>query len=151
MAKLLTAVGAALVLMAPQARAEEKAAAGKELVGGYMIVSGEKDGKAEPEERVKGSTVLFTEDTITVTDKDKKQAYVATYKLDAKSKPWVITMTATAGEGKGKETRGLVETTDGGGVRLIYSLPGGDLPKGFKTADRQLMFTLKKLEKAKDK
>src|SRR5262245_6352710 len=69
MTRALMAIGSGVLLAAGlPAHAAEKPAAGKALVGGYEIVSGEKDGKPEPEERVKGSTVLFTEDTVTVTD-----------------------------------------------------------------------------------
>ena len=43
-----------------------------DLVGTYTIVGGEKFGQPEPAERVAGSTVKFTDTTVTVTDKSKQ-------------------------------------------------------------------------------
>ena len=57
------------------------------LVGRYTITSGEKEGSKEPEERIKGTTVTFTKDTVIVADKDKKEIYSATYKLDTTTTP----------------------------------------------------------------
>jgi hypothetical protein len=31
-------------------------------------------------------------------------------------------------------------------VRLIYALPAGEVPVGFKTKEKQLMFVMKKVE-----
>ena len=117
-----------------------------DLSGRYVIVAGEKAGRKEPEERVKGTSVQFTRDTITVFDKDKKQTYYATYKLDAGTTPWRITMRATAAPNKVIVSHGLIERR-GDTVRLIYSLPGNDPPKGFKTAEGQLMFVMRAMKK----
>src|SRR5689334_22135303 len=75
------------LLVAAQAVGDKPAQAGSglkasELVGGYTIVSGEKFGLEEPEERIKGSTVRFSDDRVVVTDKDKKEVYGATYELE---------------------------------------------------------------------
>ena len=49
----------------------DKACTPEDLVGRYVIVSGEKDGLKEPEERIKGTVVTFAKDSVIVADKDK--------------------------------------------------------------------------------
>jgi len=119
---------------------------GEELAGGYTIESGEKFGVPEPEERIKGSTVRITEDRVVVTDKDKKEVYGMSYVLDTATKPWKITMTAKLGPSEGTVAKGLIEKK-GDTVRLIYALPGGEMPTDFKTGEKQLMFVMKNVKK----
>ena len=52
------------------------------LIGAYTIVGGEKYGEKEDMDRLEGTTVRIAEDAIVVLDKDKKEVYVQTYKLD---------------------------------------------------------------------
>jgi uncharacterized protein (TIGR03067 family) len=115
------------------------------LVGRYVIVSGEKEGVKEPEDRVKGTTVAFTKDSVTVVDKVKKELYSASYKLDSTRHPCDITMTSRVESTAGEIARGLIEK-DGETVRLIYALPMGEIPTEFKTKVKQLMFVMKKTE-----
>ena len=75
-------------------RESDKACTPEDLVGRYVIVSGEKDGTKEPEERIKGTVVTFTKDSVVVADKDKKELYSATYKLDSTKNPSDIIMTS---------------------------------------------------------
>jgi hypothetical protein len=49
----------------------DKACTPEDLVGRYVIVSGEKDGLKEPEERIKGTVVTFAKDSVIVAEKDK--------------------------------------------------------------------------------
>jgi len=148
----LTLSLAAVALALAAVRAEDGKSATKDsfgpsaLVGAYTIESGEKEGKKEPPERIKGTTVLFTKDTITVTDKSKKHAYVASYKLDTSAKPCKITMKSTQAPTAGEVAKGLV-MKKGDTVKLIYALPGGDEPTEFKTKNKQMLFVLKPLKK----
>ena len=153
MTRTITAAGLAVLLLcglrgSSQSEGDPGAGgrAGK-LVGTYAIVSGEKDGMETPDQRVKGTTVRITEDAIVVTDKDSKQTYAATYKLDTGKKPWTITMTSAASPEKGQTVRGLVERK-GDTIRLIYALPGGTVPTSFKTKEKQMMFILKEMKKS---
>ena len=90
MRNLLTIWGlTALLLVVAQARADDKdkpvkdkASDSLKLEGDYTIVSGEKFGQKEPEERIKGTMVHITADKISVTDKDKKETFVASYTVD---------------------------------------------------------------------
>ncbi len=122
----------------PPSTPEKQTAAS--LEGGYVIVSGEKDGKPIPEAEIAGSIVKFTGDSILGTDKDKKEFFSATYSLDTSKTPWVITM-------KGKEPKEMTATglikKEGDTVTLIYALPGGEAPKEFMTREKQHLFVLK--------
>jgi uncharacterized protein (TIGR03067 family) len=142
---------AALILVGMQARVEEKATTEKnaapKLAGDYEIVSGEKFGEKIPDERIAGAKVHFTENEVTVEDKDHKSTpYIASYTLDASKKPCVITMTSMTGVHKGQPVQGLVEV-NGDQVRLVYALPGGETPKEFKTRANQLLFVMNAVKK----
>lgn len=144
--KLLTAFGlSAVALVCLQARADDAKAKGDpaKLVGTYAITSGERDGEAIAAGRLKEVAVRIAANAITTFDKDNKEVYVATYKLDTATKPWQIVMTATVTpvNGKGEKARGLIEAR-GDTVRLIYALPGGKEPTEFKTKQKQQMFVL---------
>ncbi len=119
-----------------------------DLIGAYTIVSGEKYGEKEPAERIEGTTVRFAEDGIVVLDKEKKEIYAMTYKVDPSSKPWKIIMKTKItpyqkkGDSKEDVAFGLIEK-DGDTVKLIYALPDGEKPTEFKTKEKQLMFVMK--------
>jgi len=115
------------------------------LVGRYVIVSGERDGVKEPEERIKGTTVTFTKESVVVADKDKKEIYAADYKLNATTNPCDITMTSRVESSAGEIARGLIQK-EGDTVRLIYALPTGEIPAAFKTKEKQLMFVMRRTE-----
>ena len=119
-----------------------KACTPEELVGRYAIVSGEKEGLKEPEERIKDTYVTFTRDKVVVVDKDKKERYSATYKLDSTKNPATIIMTSKVEGSAGEIARGLIKK-DGDTLHLIYALPTGEIPAGFKTREKQLMFVMK--------
>lgn len=124
-------------------KADEKKAE-VSLEGGYTLVSGEKDGKAIPEDHIKGSIVKFTGDKIIGTDKDKKEFFSSTFKLDTTKKPWAITMTSK--EPKEATAKGLIKK-EGDTITIIYALPGGETPTEFKTKKDQNMFVLKNMNK----
>ena len=124
-----------------------------DLIGGYTIVSGEKYGEKEDPDRLKGTTVRIAEDAIAVLDKEKKELYVQTYKIDTTTKPWHITLRSKVTPYTDKKSeevtaKGLIEK-DGDTVKLIYALPGGEAPTEFKTKEKQLMFVMKNENKTK--
>jgi len=128
------------------AAAADEALKADDLAGVYEIVSGEKFGVEEPQERIKGSTVRFTKDRVAVVDKEEKEVYGATYKLEpsrGEEGACKIILTSKLAAQEDQVARGLIEKT-GDKVQLIYAIPGGDAPRGFKTKDKQLMFVLKK-------
>jgi uncharacterized protein (TIGR03067 family) len=130
---------------APAATADDALKA-DDLVGVYEIVSGEKFGVPEPEERIEGSTVRFTKDRVVVVDKEEKEVYGATYKLEpgeAEHGARKITLKSKLAAAEDQVAHGLIEKKDGK-LQLIYAIQGGETPVGFKTKDKQLMFVLKK-------
>lgn len=133
---------AALSLSGATAFAEDPA----DLVGAYTITSGEKFGKVEPKDKISGDMVRFSKDRVVVVDKNSKEIYGSTYKIDSSAKPWKITMTSKLAPQENTVSHGLIEK-DGDTVKLIYALPGGETPTSFKTEDKQLMFIMKYKEK----
>jgi uncharacterized protein (TIGR03067 family) len=134
------------VLAGAQAKVEEKVPANQaavNLIGDYVIESAETSGQKEPDEAVVGTLLHITEDRILVEDKDHKSTpYIATYELDKNKKPWAITMTSVLEPTKGETAKGLIEK-NGDQLRLVYALPGGAAPTGFKTKDNQRLLVLK--------
>jgi uncharacterized protein (TIGR03067 family) len=130
----------------PTTKSANKKTTPESLVGRYTITSGEKEGSKEPEERIKGTTVTFTKETVIVADKDKKEIYSASYKLDTKTTPCQITMTSKVEGSAGEVARGLIQQDkdDEKVVRLVYALPTGEIPTEFKTKEKQLMFVMKR-------
>jgi uncharacterized protein (TIGR03067 family) len=111
------------------------------LNGTYTITAGEEDGKPIPAARFEGAVVIFTDDTVAGTDKEKKEIFSSKYKLDAAKKPWAIHMKTK--EPKEAESQGLVKM-EGDTVTIIYAKPGGEKPTEFKTKENQHMFVMKK-------
>jgi uncharacterized protein (TIGR03067 family) len=148
---VLSLAFAGLLLASVQAKVEEKKPADTKtavnLLGDYTIVSGENDGQKVPDELIVGTLVHVTEDRILMEDKDHKSTpYIATYEVDTSKKPWSITMTSMLAPTKGETVKGLIEK-DGEQLRLIYALPGGTMPKEFKTQEKQLLFVMKPVSK----
>ena len=114
----------------------------EKLVGTYQIVKGEEYGGKPPKEDVTKVTVKFTKDRITAFDGNNKELYVQTYKLDPSKKPMGIMMTNVK-PSEGMKAKGLIEV-EGDTLKLIYALPGGEMPTEFKTKAKQLMFEMTK-------
>ena len=157
MKRLLGAFTLALVvpaaLVAADAKSEDKRSEdkAKPLIGQYDITGGEKDGTAIPAERLKGSTVAITGDTIAVVDGQNKELYSAKYKLaevpDQKG-IWRVDMASKVPR-EGAKAAGLIKL-DGEQVWLIYSI-GEARPDGFdKTEQGQHLFKLKRTAKPAD-
>jgi uncharacterized protein (TIGR03067 family) len=114
--------------------------------GSYKIVSSEKNGQPTPKEEIDGMVVTFTKDKILTIDRDKKEVYSATYKIDSTQKPAMITMVSTMEQFKGATAKGLVEIGKDK-VKLIYTLPDGKImPTEFKTFEGQVMVLLERLD-----
>ena len=60
-------------------------------------------------------------------------------------------MTSRVKDSAGEIAHGLIQQDkdDENVVRLIYALPTGEMPKEFKTKEKQLMFVMKKENKDK--
>jgi uncharacterized protein (TIGR03067 family) len=143
-------LGAAVLLAAlavqPPGYSQDRKTGAASLVGNYVIVAGEVEGKTDPPERIQGSTVHFSADRITVKDKDTKEVYVASYTVDTSHKPWHIHMKSVKAPVVGQESHGLVQV-EGDTVKLIYGTNAKDLPREFKTRKGENMFILKRTGK----
>jgi uncharacterized protein (TIGR03067 family) len=129
--------------------ADEKKAI-EALKGGYIIVSGERDGKAIREAEIKGAVVRFDDGKVTGTDKERQQFFTATYTLDVTRRPWkidmktdMVTKVSPTGETvkEPMTATGLIKK-EGDTLTIIYALPGGEAPTEFKTKTKQQMFVL---------
>ncbi len=126
--------------LAQEQRPVDKPDTGVGLVGGYTIVSGERDGKPIDPSRLKGAPVRSPGDEVIGTDQDRKQLFVAKYELNTRTTPWKITMTSTT-PASGNAS-GLVEKK-GDTLRIVYNLPGGAAPTKFEAGEKQHLFVLK--------
>lgn len=116
------------------------------LVGTWMVVGGEVDGKPSPEEKIKGSMMTVDKKSIKLTDKDDKQLWVLNYKTDDMATPHRISMTVEAGTDNGKSAEGIYKI-DGDTLTICYGLPGAERPKDFKTTtgSKENCFVLKRV------
>jgi len=136
------------VCLLPLARAadEGRSADRPHLDGTYQIVSGERDGKPEPKDRLQGRVVVIKGNRITGTDREKKEFFDCTFKVDTSKKPWAVTMTSAAPK-KGEIARGVI-AQDGNRVTICYGLPGTQPPTTFSTTKNQNCFVLQKTNKS---
>jgi len=137
----------ALVTFMGMAMAEDKKAekVKSELDGIYTIVSGQRASKEIPADHLTGSVVLFEGDKVLGTDKDKKEFFAATFKIDTSTTPHKIMMVSTT-QNKGQKADGVIEIK-GDTIRLAYALPGGETPTDFRTEENQHYFVMKKVKK----
>ena len=146
MTKLALALGVLTAVMGTELFSGEKEnkLTAKSLVGTYELVAGERDGKPIPKDELNAATIRFTADTITAIDKEDKNVYVAKYRL-ADEQDGRITMNSIEPK-EGMVAEGLVKS-DGATLKIIYALPGGKTPTTFKTAEKQQLFVLRKVDK----
>jgi uncharacterized protein (TIGR03067 family) len=122
-----------------------------ELEGSYTIVSGEREGTAIPAEELKDGVFRLAFGKLVAVDQDRREFLVAKYTVDTAKTPWKIEMkselptkASTQGDAPKEQVTsvGLIKK-DGATVTLIYAMPGGEAPTGFKTKAKQQMFVLK--------
>jgi uncharacterized protein (TIGR03067 family) len=128
------------------AMAQNEAKQAAELAGDYKIAAGQIGKHKIPADELKDNRVTFTDRTISVFDKDRKETYAATYKLDVKKTPWTLHMTSTVAPSPGVKSQGLVGK-DGPTLKLIYALPGGKAPDDFEPEEKQQLFVLERANK----
>jgi uncharacterized protein (TIGR03067 family) len=116
----------------------------EKIVGNWTVVSGQEDGKALPAEKVKGSHVVITKDTITVHE-ENNQKRVMSYKLDPSTTPRQIDLTTTEGSDKGKTSHGIYALEEDT-LKICFALPGKDRPKEFtsKEGSKAMLFVMKR-------
>ena len=112
------------------------------IQGTWHILRGEDKGKPVAVDKTRG-TVVFTRDSIRITEGEKKMTWVMSYKLDPAQKPKTITMTVEEGTDKGKTAEGIYEW-QGDNLKLCYSLPGKPRPTKFDSDEKNgtMLFVL---------
>jgi uncharacterized protein (TIGR03067 family) len=127
--KALAAVAAGLLLAAGAPGGDAKGEL-KRLGGTWHMVSGEQDGKAVPEDVVKGARLVLKGNRHTV--RVGGESMVGTHRLDPSKKPKAIDATDTEGPYKGKTIHGIYKL-EGGRLTICFAGPGKARPKAFTT------------------
>jgi uncharacterized protein (TIGR03067 family) len=113
-----------LLLLAPSQGKEGKNVKDQEHIQGtWQLVSGERGGKALPEEVVKNVRLVFASDKLTTKVKDR--ANEATFKLRADTKPKEIDLDMDGNLGKG------IYQLDGDTLKIAHGEVGEERPKEF--------------------
>jgi uncharacterized protein (TIGR03067 family) len=95
------------------------------LVGTWQLVSGFKGNEKLPEEKAKGTMVVFDEKTITIKEAGRDEK--ADYKADPTAKPKTIDIN------KGDMPLAIgIYDLDGDNLKIIFTKGGGTRPKEFK-------------------
>ena len=131
------------MMLAPVAGGEKGKLDPAKLLGTWIYVSGESDGKKIDAKMLEKGTVEFTKDKITLTSPEGK--FVIGYDLNVKPTPAVITMEILDGpQGKGAKGGGIIAMKDGQ-IQLCYNKTG-PAPATFQTKAGSgfHLFTLKK-------
>ena len=102
----------------------------EKLKGTWVVVAHENDGRPEPVSKTKPGQVVITDDTITISVKDKLEG--TTYKVDASKRPHTIDMTCATGKDKGKMVKGIYELS-GNELKICFAQPGAERPTDFRT------------------
>jgi uncharacterized protein (TIGR03067 family) len=118
---LLTAGGAARADDAPKDKLE----------GTWQVVQLESGGQQVPANGLQGMQVVITQDTLAI-QLSPARKQLGTYRTDPTRKPKAIDLMATVGPDKGKTLTGIYQL-DGGALKLCFSEPGKERPKGFAT------------------
>ena len=133
--RAIALLGAGLMLSIHGVCAAEEAARldPAKLVGTWVYVSGEREGKAVPAEQLAKASVEITKETITL--KSPEGEFVIKYKLDTAKHPCQIAMEITKGpQGEGSKSDGIIALKDGE-LKICYPAMGGDTPKDFATKE----------------
>ena len=131
---------------AAQLKPSAAAQAVQQLKGSWTIVSGVNQGKPIAADSLKGSRVIFGENTIIVLDAEHKELYKAAYKLTGQKPPFQINMTTEVPNQDPTRGLGLIEFRDSG-LRLCYALPGGQRPTKFESQEgsKHMLFEMKRV------
>lgn len=121
----------------------------QQLKGSWTIVSGVNQGKPIAADSLKGSRVIFGENTIIVLDAELKELYKTSYKLTGQKPPFQINMTTEVPNQEPTRGLGLIEFRDSG-LRLCYALPGGQRPTKFESREgsKHMLFEMKRIAAA---
>jgi uncharacterized protein (TIGR03067 family) len=117
------------------------------LEGEWSMVSGEANGQAMPDERVKTGKRVAKDGETTITFGDQLY-FKAKFTIDATKKPKTIDYSMTEGPTKGKTHLGIYEL-DGDTVKFCFAAPDKDRPAEFtaKEGSQRTMSVWKRVKK----
>ena len=141
--QLLQGILAVLMCGVAAVAADAPGADKEKIQGKWTVVSGREGGKALTADKVKGTQLVITADTMAVTEGDRKR--VMTYKLDASQKPKTIDLTTTEGSDLGKTALGIY-SLEGDNLRICFVPPGKERPRTFDTKadNKEMLFVMKR-------
>jgi uncharacterized protein (TIGR03067 family) len=121
-------------LLADDAKPQQDVAF-KPFDGAWKVVALEADGKAEPEEAIKGMRCWFKGSEVQFADADEKSRERASVKLDSSKSPKQVDFVVLEGADKGKTIQGIFKFEKD---RLVICLRDAEAaekgrPKEFKT------------------
>jgi uncharacterized protein (TIGR03067 family) len=101
------------------------------LEGTWQVVQVESGGQQVPANGLKEMQVVLTQDNLAI-QLSPARKQLGTYRTDPTRRPKAIDLLATVGPDKGKTLAGVYQL-DGDTLKLCFSEPGTDRPKGFAT------------------
>ena len=115
----------------------------KALQGKWAVVSGEEGGKRQSADQLKDASVEITGNRIRL--RSVQEDLTMTFTTRADAKPPQIDFAIASGKDKGKTSKGIY-SLDGDSLRIAYTPPGGERPKGFtsKKGSHQMVWTLRR-------
>lgn len=114
----------------------------KELEGTYKAEAVTKNGKEQPEEIVKGITVKFKGEEMSILVKDK--TFATKIKVDAEKTPKTIDISPTDGTEKGKTFLGIYQYDIDTKELVIAFTEKGERPTELKATGETALMKLKK-------
>lgn len=116
----------------------------EKMIGVWTYASGETEGGKVGEDRLSGSKVEITKDTLTL--KSDEASFVMEYKLDTTQEPAALNLKIVEGPfGEGSSAAGIADLKNGK-LFICYDPRGGDAPTKFD-ADAGHLFVLSRDEK----
>lgn len=141
----LVLVGMVVAWACAAAWAEDKKFDTEKLVGTWTYVSAESGGQKKDKDALKGQTVIFTKDKLTL--KGEQGMFVLKYDVDAKKSPATINMEIVESPfGGGAKAAGIIELS-GDDLKMCYNPESDKPPTKFEAKEGMTRFLVLKRAK----
>ncbi|MGE3805623.1 MAG: TIGR03067 domain-containing protein [Gemmataceae bacterium] len=133
-------------LLVPVDAADDAKKTQEQLQGTWRIKEMVLSGRTTPAEKLEKAVMVFKDDTMTLTDGDRKRAF--RFKLDPSKKPAEIEVTAIGGTFNDQKATGIYELKDGSLKLCLPNKPGLGAIKEFSAPEgsQQAYFVLEKMK-----
>jgi uncharacterized protein (TIGR03067 family) len=112
----------------------------EKVQGTWALVSGERNGRALPDEVIRHVKLIFADDKLTTQNRDRKTE--AVFKLDSDKDPKEIDLDMEGSVGKG------IYQLDGDSLRIVHGEVGDARPRDFPEAGSGLTVLVLKRDKS---